>query len=137
MITKFCLDDFDEATSFWSSAEGVTLNESDSRESIFKFLTRNSDLIFLARSKDGDLTGTVLCGHNGRAGQIYHLAVASNQRGKGLGKAFVQECFKKLKDEKTPLCNIFVYTINEIGNSFWLNTDWQGPKDWRVLQKIV
>ena len=86
MISKFCLDDFDEATSFWSSAEGVTLNESDSRESIFKFLTRNSDLSSLARSKDGELIATVLCGHNGRAGQIYHLADCTYSKRKRASK---------------------------------------------------
>lgn len=136
-ISNFNLSDYDEAISFWSSTDGVTLNESDSLEAITQFLNRNPHLSFILRSDNGEVIGTLLCGHNGRAAQIYHLTVASDMRGQGLGKLLVKKCFMQLEKEKIPRCNIFVYHSNKEGNNFWLNTDWHDPIDWRVLQKQV
>jgi hypothetical protein len=49
----------------------------------------------------------------------------------------VELCFAKLAAENIPRCNIFVYSSNDVGNSFWLNTGWNDPTTWKVLQKHV
>ena len=134
-IKQFEISDYENAVAFWKGIEGVTLNESDTREAILSFLNRNPGLSFVIRENDNEIIGTILCGHNGRAGQIYHLAVSISQRGKGLGKTLVELCFSKLAAENIPRCNIFVYSNNSIGNSFWLNTGWNDPTTWKVLQK--
>lgn len=134
-IQEFIVADYESAVDLWQSIEGVTLNESDTLEAITIFLTRNPGLSFVIKTLDRKVIGTILCGENGRAAQIYHLAVERSYRGKGFGKALVTECLKKLLQLGIPRCNIFVYSDNNIGNRFWLKNGWIDPANWKVLQK--
>jgi len=136
-IKLFEISDYENAVTFWSSIEGLALNESDTKEAISSFLNRNPGLSFIAKETEGDIIGTILCGHNGRAGQIYHLAVSDSYRGRGIGKKLVDLCFSKLAEENIPRCNIFVYSNNSIGNRFWLKDGWNDPTTWKVLQKHI
>lgn len=129
--------DYDVAIQLWEDMEGVTLNESDGREEISAFLTRNPGMSFVAVCGESDMVGTVLCGHNGRAGQIYHLAVAKKHRNRGIGRTLVSAGLERLSSAGIPRCNIFVYNSNEDGNAFWIKTGWLDPTAWRVMQKIV
>lgn len=136
-IRAFDISDYQSAVELWSSMDGLTLNESDTPEAIAAFLKRNPRLSFVANTHGGDLIGTVLCGHNGRAAHIYHLAVAKPHRNQGLGRRLVERCFDRLAQENIPRCNIFVYSDNDLGNSFWLSTGWHDPTSWKVLQKPI
>ena len=135
-IDEFKLSDYQEAIAFWEMIEGITLNESDTLEAINQFLERNNGLSFTAK-ENGNIIGTILCGHNGRAAHIYHLAVSEKYRGQGIGKALVSLCISKLEKINIPRCNIFVYTDNLEGNGFWLKTGWNNPTNWKVLQKYI
>jgi N-acetylglutamate synthase len=67
IIREFVIDDYEGAVNFWATIEGITLNESDSKEAIGSFLERNAGMSAIAIA-DGAIVGTVLCGHNWRAG---------------------------------------------------------------------
>jgi hypothetical protein len=43
-ISPFEVSDYEDAITFWKSIEGVTLNESDTKEAISLFLNRNPGL---------------------------------------------------------------------------------------------
>ena len=76
VITReFVLDDYDGTIALWNSVEGVEICEGDSREEIAEYLKRNPGLSRVAEA-DGKIVGVALCGHDGRRGWIYHLAVA-------------------------------------------------------------
>jgi putative acetyltransferase len=135
-IRAFTMADYAAAVGLWSTIEGLHLNESDTPEAVAALLERNPG--FSAVAIDGEkIIGAVLCGHNGRAGQLYHLAVAKSHRGRGIGQALVNYCFGKLSEVKIPRCNIFVYSDNNQGNSFWLRNGWLDPSNWKVMQKLV
>lgn len=136
-IRAFTADDYEAAYRLWSSIEGLGLNESDTPEAINTFLDRNPGFSAVAIDPSGTVVGTVLCGHNGRAGSINHLAVAHAHRRQGLGARLVEYAFVRLADADIPRCNIFVYNDNHGGNDFWLKTGWNDPTTWRVLQKRV
>jgi ribosomal protein S18 acetylase RimI-like enzyme len=136
-IREFVAADYESAVDFWSTVEGITLNESDSKDAIVTFLNRNPGFSAIATDDSGEVVGAVLCGHNGRAGSLYHLAVAKELRGQGLGRRLVEYCFSRLAEANIPRCNIFVYADNEIGNRFWLKGGWNDPTTWKVLQKHV
>jgi putative acetyltransferase len=136
-IREFGAADYDCAVDFWSAIEGITLNESDTKEAVAAFLDRNPGFSAIATDSAGEVVGAVLCGHNGRAGSLYHLAVAMELRGSGLARRLVEFCFSKLAEANIPRCNIFVYTDNDLGNRFWLNSGWNDPTTWKVLQKHV
>lgn len=68
------MDDYEEAYELWSSTEGTGLRLlDDSKDGISKFLNRNPHTNFVCRL-NGELVGTILCGHDGRRGYIYHAA---------------------------------------------------------------
>ncbi|RYY02320.1 MAG: GNAT family N-acetyltransferase [Gammaproteobacteria bacterium] len=86
--------DCSRAVNLWRSIKGVTLNESDSLETVSAFLRRNPVLSFVIKALDGKVIGTILCGENGRAVQIYHLAVARSYQGKDLGTPWLQHALR-------------------------------------------
>ena len=128
--------DYQGAVELWSTVEGLKLNESDTPDAITVFLHRNPDCSAVALD-DEKIIGTVLCGHNGRAGHLYHLAVAVPYRGRGIAQALVAYCFQQLAAAHIPRCNIFVYAKNEEGNRFWLRNGWSDPTTWKVMQKVI
>ncbi|HJX24697.1 MAG TPA: GNAT family N-acetyltransferase, partial [Chthoniobacterales bacterium] len=88
---EFIIDDYEQTVALWNLVQGVEVAEGDSKEEIRAYLLRNSGLSRVAEM-NGLIVGAVLCGHDGRRGLIYHLAVAPAQHGQGIGKRLVQEC---------------------------------------------
>jgi len=82
MIREMRIDDYEDVYRLWEQTEGLTLEESDSREDIEIYLRRNQGLCFVACSDDR-IVGTVLCGHEGRRGILRHLAVKRKFRDQG------------------------------------------------------
>jgi ribosomal protein S18 acetylase RimI-like enzyme len=121
---EFVIDDYDEAVAIWTLAEGVEVAEGDSKEEIRAYLLRNPGLSRVAEDK-GTIMGAVLCGHDGRRGLIYHLAVAPAQHGKGIGKLLVQECVTGLRAASIVRALILVAGDNAGAHSFWLRTGWE------------
>lgn len=136
-IRAFVPTDCDNALALWSSVEGLRLNESDTSEAIEAFLFRNPGFSAIAVDESEAVVGAVLCGHNGRAGSLYHLVVAKTHRDRGIASSLVEYCFSKLDEANIPRCNVFVYSDNDGGNEFWFRTGWTDPKTWRVLQKYI
>ncbi len=133
-IRPFLIADHAEACALWTATEGLGLTESDTVEEIARFLERNPGLSAVAVAGER-LVGTILCGHNGRAGHLTHLAVAPAYRRQGIGQALVHHALEQLAGCRIPRCNIFVYNDNHAGNRFWLDDGWTDPSTWRVLQK--
>lgn len=134
-IREFTLADYPRVLELWNSVEGLSINEEDTPEAISAFLQRNPGLSFVAQDADDRVVATVLCGHNGRQGQIYHLAVAEAHRREGLAKVLVDRCFARLRDLGMVRCNIFVYSNNDVATGFWRATGWKAPATWMVMQK--
>jgi ribosomal protein S18 acetylase RimI-like enzyme len=121
---EFVIDDYDQAVALWNVVEGVEVAEGDSKEEIRAYLLRNPGLSRVAE-EDGAIVGAVLCGHDGRRGLIYHLAVAPAHHGKGIGKQLVQECVTQLHDTGITRALILVASDNPRGRSFWLRNGWE------------
>ena len=136
-IRRFTDNDITGALELWSSVEGLGLSDADSPERISQFLSRNPGFSAVACSPENRIVGAVLCGHNGRTGSIYHLAVADSNRGNGIGQALVAFCFERLREAGIARCYIFTYDDNERGNRFWLRNGWSPATGWGVLHKRV
>ncbi len=119
ILRAFQAEDYDAVVSLWQQSEGVEIAEGDDRESIARYLSRNPNLSRVAVS-DGRIVGAVLCGHDGRRGLIYHLAVAADQRGQGLGRKFVEECAEGLRSCGIKRVLILIAKGNDPGCAFWL-----------------
>src|SRR3712207_1405370 len=126
MITtrEFTLADHERACALWNEVEGVEVCEGDSRAEIAAYLERNRGLSHVAEA-EGVLAGAVLCGHDGRRGFIYHLAVAPAFRGQGVGKLLLEQCVRGLRAAGIPRAIILVADDNPSGREFWLRNGWE------------
>jgi ribosomal protein S18 acetylase RimI-like enzyme len=121
---EFAIDDYDAAVVLWKKVEGVEIAEGDDREGVAQFLARNPGLSRVAT--DGSrIIGVAFCGHDGRRGYIYHLAVDPMYRGHGLGKQLVDECLEGLCRLGLQRANIMVAMDNPRGRDFWRKCGWE------------
>jgi ribosomal protein S18 acetylase RimI-like enzyme len=133
-IRQMMLDDYDRAYALWRTADGVCLDEEDSRDGIALYLRRNQGLCFVAIVGE-QLVGTVLCGHEGRRGILRHLVVAPDFRGKGIARDLINHCRAALAREGIRKCNIFVLDSNVEGRRFWEHMGWRLLEDdFRLMQ---
>jgi putative acetyltransferase len=106
------------ALALWQRTEGMGLGSWDEAGPIGQFLERNPGLSVVAEA-DGRLVGAVLCGHDGRRGFLYHLAVDREFRGRGLGRKLAESCLDRLRALGLTRCHIVAYQSNAEGRRFW------------------
>jgi N-acetylglutamate synthase len=117
-IREFSINDYDAAIQLWQRVEGLEIAEGDDRKGIAQFLARNQGLSRVAT--DGSaIVGVVLCGHDGRRGHIYHLAVDPAYQGRGLGKRLLDESLADLRRTGVKRVIIMVADDNASGRQFW------------------
>ena len=121
---EFSISDYDAALQLWHRVEGLEIAEGDDREHIAQFLARNPGLSWVAL--DGSaIVGAVLCGHDGRRGHIYHLAVDPAYQGYGLGKRLLDGCLGGLRRAGVKRAIIMVANDNPRGRGFWRRYGWE------------
>jgi N-acetylglutamate synthase len=122
-ILEMTIDDYEEAIQLWQQTPGMGLSTADKQPAIAKFLERNPGLCFVARMGD-TLVATAMCGHDGRRGYIYHVAVAEAQRSQGIARALVERCLNGLKQQCIEKAHLMVYETNPEGIEFWKKVGW-------------
>lgn len=125
VLRAMSIADYDEVLALWRISEGVGLSDADSRTAIDAYLERNPAMSFVARAADHNLIGAVLCGHDGRRGFLHHLAVRSDLRHFGIGRALVDACLSALQSVGIDKCHLFVYVENRAGRAFWQACGWE------------
>jgi len=128
--SQMTIVDYDEVVALWKASDGI--GEAETREEIDTFLARNPGFSFVAR-EDSELAGAVLCGHDGRRGYLYHLAVDPQFRNQGVGRALVERCLQLLAEENIPRCSIHLYVDNDSGETFWKQIGWRKRVDLKVM----
>jgi ribosomal protein S18 acetylase RimI-like enzyme len=121
---EFVMDDYNGAIALWSCVEGIEICEGDSGEEIAEYLKRNPGLSRVAVA-DGKIVGVALCGHDGRRGWIYHLAVAQAYRRQQVGKLLLDACVEGLRQVGLKRAIILVAGDNPGGHQFWLRNGWE------------
>lgn len=127
-IREMHMDDYPDMIVLWSRTPGIGLSDADSESEIRNFLLRNPGLSYCWK-EEGSLIGTILCGHDGRRGYLYHTAVSEEHRGKGIGRALVEKSLQQLREQGVHKCHLFVFADNESGNAFWESAGWIKRKD--------
>jgi|ERR1700693_127568 N-acetylglutamate synthase len=121
---EFRSEDYDAAIELWNRVEGLDVAEGDDRKTIRRFLGQNPGLSRIAM--DGAvIVGAVLCGHDGRRGYVYHLAVDPTYRERGVGRRLIDECLAGLKRVGLERANILVAKDNPRGREFWKSCGWE------------
>lgn len=116
--------DYGEAARFWASIPEIGFTPAfDTAERVGAYLRRNPGLSTAARA-GGALVGAVLCGHDGRRGSLYHMAVAPQARRQGVGRRMVDRCLAGLRAEGITTAFLFVHVENGPAAAFWSAVDW-------------
>lgn len=133
-IRAMKMEDYSRVRRLWKETEGLSLEESDSKEAIAVYLKRNRGFCFVACF--GDLiVGTILCGHEGRRGFLRHLAVRKTYREKGIARRLIARGLSALAQAGIRKCNLFVLNTNVDGRGFWEHMGWYGLEDnFRMMQ---
>ena len=121
---EFSIRDYDAALELWQRVEGLEIAEGDDREGIACFLARNPGLSRVVT--DGTaIVGVALCGHDGRRGYIYHLAVDPAYQARGVGRRLMDECLAGLRRAGLKRALILVASDNPVGLKFWRRHGWE------------
>ena len=138
VIRKMSIRNHAEVLAFWAGIPGLGIHSADvdSRGSIKRYLTRNPGMSFVAR-RGGLVVGAVLCGHDGRRGILYHLAVRLDCRGQGIGRKLVGRCLSALAKIDINKCYIFVFSNNTKAKLFWRKIGWSEYKGLDAMCRFV
>lgn len=135
-VETMSIDHYEELNAFWRSTEGLGLSGADEREKLARFLDRNPGMSIVI-CEEGKIIGSVLCGHDGRRGYLYHLAVAKDHRSQGFGELMAEKALERLASAGIEKCHIFVLDSNVGGKQFWRRTGWIERDDLRVFSHMV
>lgn len=119
MIRSMCIEDYEAIKQLWLTTSGMGLNDvDDSYEGISRYLKRNPTTSFVAEV-DGKIIGSILCGHDGRRGFIYHTTVKKQFQHQGIARSLVSYAMNALKQAGISKVALVAFTNNVDGNSFW------------------
>lgn len=128
-IRPMTMEDYEEVFDMWQSISGFGIRSwDDSREGIEKFIARNPGLSVVALH-DGRIIGSILCGHDGRRGCLYHVCVRQKYRMLGIGQDMVVCCKDALRKEGINKINLIAFKSNAVGNKFWQKLNWKHRED--------
>jgi ribosomal protein S18 acetylase RimI-like enzyme len=93
-------------------------------EVILNYLKRNPKMSSIAKDED-TIIGAVLCGHDGRKGSFYHLAVSNKYRVQGIAKRMLKRSKEELRKNCIDACFLFVHCENKEAINFWKKDGWK------------
>ncbi len=129
VIREMTMEDYEQVYRLWKKIRGFGIRSiDDSREGVERFLKRNPTTSVVAE-EDGRIVGSILCGHDGRRGCLYHVCVDEEHRRRGIGKAMVVKAMEALKAEEINKVCLIAFTKNDIGNAFWNTIGWTERED--------
>jgi len=129
MIRVMTIEDYEGVRALWMKIKGFGIRSiDDSKEGVERFLKRNPDTSVVA-IEDGKIVGSILCGHDGRRGCLYHVCVDEDYRMKGIGKSMVVACMEALQKEQVNKVSLIAFTKNDVGNAFWKEIGWTKRED--------
>lgn len=133
-LRPMLLRDYALVARLWRETPGMHWDDDcDSRTGIRRYLRRNPGLSLVACEGEC-IVGAVLVGHDGRRGQLHHLAVAKDRRRRGIARALVQRALAGLARQHIPKCSIFVFRGNRSGTACWKHLGWRTRPDLHLMQ---
>ena len=128
-VRTMTIEDYPGVYELWMTIKGFAIRSIDDSEiGVERFLKRNPDTSVVAVA-DGKIVGSILCGHDGRRGCLYHVCVHENYRMRGIGKSMVVRCMEALEREHISKVSLIAFTQNDIGNAFWKEIGWTKRED--------
>lgn len=122
-------DDYGGVYALWKSIKGFGIRSiDDSKLGVDRFLKRNPTTSVVA-VYNNQIIGSILCGHDGRKGCLYHVCVHNKFRRLGVGKEMVVFAMRALKKEHITKVTLMAFNDNDEGNAFWNQIGWKKRED--------
>ncbi|MCL2298796.1 MAG: GNAT family N-acetyltransferase [Firmicutes bacterium] len=127
-VRPMTIADYPALLALWNACLASARDMDDTPEAVARFLRRNPGLSVVALettpacghpSQEGNVIGSILCGHDGRRGYLYHVAVDAAHRRGGVARAMAEACLAALRAEGISNCALIAFTSNGAGNAFW------------------
>lgn len=129
--------DYAAAIRLWeSSGAGIRVGASDSSEEIEKKLQRDPDLFLVAES-GGEMIGTVIGGFDGRRGTVYHMAVASAHRRRGIASQLMEELERRLRAKGCIRAYLVVRPDNNDAMRYYETIGWGKLDDYLFAKDLT
>jgi ribosomal protein S18 acetylase RimI-like enzyme len=135
LIEEMFLSHFEQTMQLWKASDGVHLKSVDSRETIGRFLERNSGLSYVAMEND-KVIGAVLCSHDGRIGFLTHLAVDPDYRRQGIGRSLVGRCLYALMGIGISQCGLMLFEEDQNAINFFKTVALSGRVEMLMMKKL-
>jgi ribosomal protein S18 acetylase RimI-like enzyme len=117
-------EDYEHIHQLWEAMEkGVRVGRSDTRAEIEKKIARDPDLFLVAEHAE-KIIGSVIGGFDGRRGLLYHLAVAREFRGQGIGTRLLDEVESRLRAKGCLKCYLMVTPENDEAAQYYQQHGW-------------
>ncbi len=137
IIRAMLPSDYEKVYALWQTISGFGLRSiDDSKEGIEKFIQRNPNTSVVA-VYDGEIVGSVLCGHDGRTGYMYHVCVKKEMRRHGIGKEMVVRAMRQLSEEGINKVSLLAFRDNAGGNAFWHCVGWKEREDVNIYDFVL
>jgi ribosomal protein S18 acetylase RimI-like enzyme len=131
-IAEITAADFDAAAALWAEA-GLTRPWNPPAADLHRALEGTTSTV-LGAFTDNRLVGTVMVGHDGHRGWVYYLAVATAERGAGLGRRLLQAAETWLRENGAVKVQLMVRGSNPSVMGFYDRLGY-ADADVRVLAK--
>ena len=136
-LQKIKKSDLISLIEFWEAFEAIDLNEHDDvPKQLYKFIKKNRALNYCIYD-DHKIVASILSGHDGRRGTIYHLAVRKDFQNHGLSRLLIDKVCLELKKQKIYKVNITVFTNAAESVSFWEHMHWQRREELYMYSLIL
>ncbi|MCJ8328288.1 MAG: GNAT family N-acetyltransferase [Campylobacterales bacterium] len=123
-IQAMLISHYQDLMNLLNLSSAIVIRESDSYESIKRYLNRNPDLNFIIKDKN-EIIACIMCGHDGKRGYIQHLYVKEDYRKQGIAQNLFNKCVNSLKEIEIYKSHIFVLKDNDAANEFWEKNNWK------------
>lgn len=134
-IRTYKESDHDAVIALWDDCFDYPAPHNNPESSIRRKTAMKDDLFFVAESAAA-VVGTVMAGWDGHRGWIYSLAVAGNQRKKGIGRKLVLHTLQALNRLDCPKVNLQVMPDNEEVIGFYEKLGFQSEQRTSMGLKI-
>jgi len=108
----------------------------DGSHNILRFLRRNPGMSSVAII-GGKTVGVILCGHDGRRGYIYRMAVDPQYRRLGIGAALAKCAVTAFRNARIFRCIHFIGPTNRASRAFWKSAGWELVKDRGIMVRDI
>jgi ribosomal protein S18 acetylase RimI-like enzyme len=125
----------DAILAFWADhAEGS--NRHDSQDAVKRLIERDPTALLTATVGES-LAGTLIVGWDGWRFHLYRLAVRSDLRRRGVGRALLAAAEERAAEVGALRIDAMVLDDNDLGRSIWAAAGYQQQAEWSRWVKAI